>query len=92
MRAFVYTPDALRDILISCTLSILLNYSSFAIVGKLSPLAFAVVGNLKTGAVFVFGYILFDAIVTLKNIVGVTISIVGIALYSYLKIIEAAQA
>lgn len=79
----------MRDInqkVLSCVLALILNFSTFITVGKTSALAFSIVGHLKTAGVFFFGFLIFKVVVTDKNIIGISITMFGILVYSYLKL------
>ena len=80
-----WTFGAVRDILISAVLAVLVNVSTFCIVGKTSAVTFTVVGHVKTIGVFLFGFLLFQAVVTFKNLVGIAITLAGAVWYSKLK-------
>jgi solute carrier family 35 protein E3 len=85
LQSFVWTQQCVRDIILSCCVALLLNISAFETVGKTSALSFAVVGHLKTVGVFVFGFIIFSASISLRTFSGLLVTAFGIGYYSYLK-------
>ena len=62
----------------TCFLALLVNFCSFGLIGRTSPITFQVVGHLKTCLVLVGGYVLFpskqqDTQQLYNNIAGVTV-------------------
>lgn len=62
----------------TCFLALLVNFCSFGLIGRTSPITFQVVGHLKTCLVLVGGYVLFpnkaqDMQQLYNNIAGVTV-------------------
>ncbi|KAI7992266.1 UDP-xylose transporter 1 [Camellia lanceoleosa] len=53
------------------------------VIGKTSPVTYQVLGHLKTCLVLAFGYTLLHDPFTSRNIIGILIAILGMALYSY---------
>lgn len=51
-------------------------------------MSFQVLGHMKTVCVLVLGWLLFDSEMTLKNILGMVIAIVGMMVYSWAGEIE----
>lgn len=78
-------------IFLSCLLAVSVNVHSFALIGKTSAVTFQVVGHGKTCLILTSGYFtllseghaLSDLYV---NILGVTIALFGVILYSNLKL------
>ncbi|KAJ6952973.1 UDP-xylose transporter 3 [Populus alba x Populus x berolinensis] len=54
--AFKYTPLVLFFIVLSCLISVSVNFSTFLVIGKTSPVTYQVLGHLKTCLVLAFGY------------------------------------
>lgn len=72
-------------IISSCITAFFVNFSFFLVAGKTSPLSVNVVGYFKTVLVFVGGIILFTSAISAKNLLGVFLTLVGVAWYSYVK-------
>ena len=77
-------------VLATCFLALAVNFCSFGLIGRTSPITFQVVGHLKTCLVLVGGYVLFTGKHIHKrqlqnNIVGVSVAMVGCVLYGHLK-------
>ncbi|KAK4717928.1 hypothetical protein R3W88_016266 [Solanum pinnatisectum] len=78
-----YSNLVLGFILLSCLIAVSVNFSTFLVIGKTSPVTYQVLGHLKTCLVLGFGYTLLHDPFTLRNIVGILVAIVGMGLYSY---------
>ncbi|KAK9940970.1 hypothetical protein M0R45_017602 [Rubus argutus] len=96
--AFAYTPQVLFFIVLSCLISVSVNFSTFLVIGKTSAVTYQVLGHLKTCLVLAFGYTLLHDPFSWRNILGILIAVLGMVLYSYFfnhesqrKAIEASQ-
>ncbi|KAL6979338.1 UDP-xylose transporter 1 [Sarracenia purpurea var. burkii] len=81
--AHKYTPLVLGFIVLSCLIAVSVNFSTFLVIGKTSPVTYQVLGHLKTCLVLAFGYALLHDPFTSRNILGILIAILGMVLYSY---------
>ena len=70
-------------IILSCLIAVSVNFSTFLVIGKTSPVTYQVLGHLKTCLVLGFGYTLLHDPFTERNIIGITIAVFGMGLYSY---------
>lgn len=70
-------------IVLSCLISVSVNFSTFLVIGKTSPVTYQVLGHLKTCLVLAFGYILLRDPFSWRNILGILVAVVGMVLYSY---------
>lgn len=75
-------------ILLSCLIAVLVNFSTFLVIGKTSPVTYQVLGHLKTCLVLAFGYTLLHDPFTTRNILGILVAMVGMGLYSYFCTLE----
>ncbi|CAL9057423.1 unnamed protein product [Musa banksii] len=89
--AFNYTPQVLIFIVLSCLISVSVNFSTFLVIGKTSPVTYQVLGHLKTCLVLAFGYVLLHDPFSWRNIFGILVAIVGMVFYSYFCTIEGQQ-
>ncbi|KAJ4970569.1 hypothetical protein NE237_003668 [Protea cynaroides] len=80
---FNYTPLVLAFIILSCLIAVSVNFSTFLVIGKTSPVTYQVLGHLKTCLVLTFGYTLLRDPFTERNIIGILIAMLGMFLYSY---------
>ncbi|OMO72140.1 hypothetical protein CCACVL1_17925 [Corchorus capsularis] len=74
---------ALFFILLSCSLAVFCNISQYLCIGRFSATSFQVLGHMKTVCVLMLGWILFDSELTLKNILGMAIAVLGMVVYSW---------
>ncbi|KAK4772226.1 hypothetical protein SAY86_014001 [Trapa natans] len=81
--AFKYSPIVLVFIVLSCLIAVSVNFSTFLVIGKTSPVTYQVLGHLKTCLILGFGYTLLHDPFTERNIVGILVAIFGMGLYSY---------
>jgi solute carrier family 35 protein E3 len=81
--AFDYTTQVLFFIVLSCLISVSVNFSTFLVIGKTSPVTYQVLGHLKTCLVLTFGYVLLHDPFSWRNILGILIAVIGMVLYSY---------
>lgn len=70
-------------ILLSCALAVFCNMSQYLCIGRFSATTFQVLGHMKTVCVLILGWVLFDSALTLKNILGMLLAIVGMLVYSW---------
>ncbi|XP_042474538.1 UDP-xylose transporter 3-like isoform X2 [Zingiber officinale] len=89
--AFDYTPQVTIFIVLSCLISVSVNFSTFLVIGRTSPVTYQVLGHLKTCLVLAFGYVLLHDPFSWRNIFGISVAIVGMVLYSYFCTIEGQQ-
>lgn len=78
-------------IVLSCLISVSVNFSTFMVIGKTSPVTYQVLGHLKTCLVLAFGYVLLRDPFSWRNIFGIFIAVVGMVLYSYYCTLEGQQ-
>ncbi|XP_038900345.1 UDP-rhamnose/UDP-galactose transporter 3-like [Benincasa hispida] len=83
-----YTFGAFCFILLSCSLAVFCNISQYLCIGRFSAVSFQVLGHMKTVCVLMLGWLLFDSEMTLKNISGMVLAIVGMVVYSWAVEIE----
>lgn len=89
--AFKYNTPVLFFIILSCLISVSVNFSTFLVIGKTSPVTYQVLGHLKTCLVLTFGYILLQNPFSWRNICGIGVAIIGMGLYSYVSVQESQQ-
>ena len=78
-------------IILSCLISVSVNFSTFLVIGKTSPVTYQVLGHLKTCLVLAFGYILLKNPFSWQNVFGIGVAIVGMGAYSYVSLKESQQ-
>ena len=75
-------------ILLSCSLAVFCNISQYLCIGRFSAVSFQVLGHMKTVCVLTLGWLLFDSQLTIKNIMGMVIAILGMIIYSWAMEVE----
>jgi hypothetical protein len=78
-------------IALSCLISVSVNFSTFLVIGKTSPVTYQVLGHLKTCLVLTFGYVLLHDPFSWRNIMGIFIALIGMISYSYYCTIQTQQ-
>ncbi|XP_004251146.1 UDP-xylose transporter 1 [Solanum lycopersicum] len=86
--AYKYSPIVVGFIVLSCLIAVSVNFSTFLVIGKTSPVTYQVLGHLKTCLVLGFGYTLLHDPFTSRNIIGILVAIIGMGLYSYFCVHE----
>lgn len=79
---------ALLFIILSCSLAVFCNVSQYLCIGRFSAVSFQVLGHMKTVCVLTLGWLLFDSEMTLKNIMGMALAVMGMAVYSWAVEVE----
>lgn len=78
-------------IVLSCMISVSVNFSTFLVIGKTSAVTYQVLGHLKTCLVLAFGYILLKNPFSWRNVCGILIAVCGMVSYSYACVSESQQ-
>lgn len=80
---YPFSGGSIFFICLSCALAVFCNISQYLCIGRFSAVTFQVLGHMKTVCVLVLGWILFDSSLTLKNILGMLMAILGMVVYSW---------
>ncbi|KAJ3673142.1 hypothetical protein LUZ60_006516 [Juncus effusus] len=80
---YPYSAGAVFFILLSCSLAVFCNMSQYLCIGRFSATSFQVLGHMKTVCVLILGWILFDSALTVKNIMGMLLAVLGMVVYSW---------
>lgn len=76
-------------LLACCMIAVVMNISTYGLLGKTSPVTYQVLGQLKTCLIVGFGYLFFDVKAPFFWIAwrfsGVAIAVTGIVAYGYFK-------
>jgi solute carrier family 35 protein E3 len=89
--SFDYNSYVLFFIVLSCMISVSVNFSTFLVIGKTSAVTYQVLGHLKTCLVLAFGYILLKNPFSWRNVCGILIAVCGMVSYSYACVSESQQ-
>ncbi|KAG0463520.1 hypothetical protein HPP92_019068 [Vanilla planifolia] len=85
---FKFSSASIFFILLSCALAVFCNISQYLCIGRFSAVSFQVLGHMKTVCVLTLGWLLFDSQMTLKNIMGIVLAVVGMVVYSWAVEVE----
>uniref|UniRef100_A0A0E0M8U5 Sugar phosphate transporter domain-containing protein n=1 Tax=Oryza punctata TaxID=4537 RepID=A0A0E0M8U5_ORYPU len=86
--AFTYTFQVMAFIVLSCSIAVCVNFSTFMVIGTTSPVTYQVLGHLKTCLILSFGYVLLRDPFTFRNVAGILVAIFGMGLYSSFSVSE----
>ncbi len=91
--AYRPNPLSIGAICLSSMLALLVNVSTFMIIGRMSALTYNVAGQAKMCLILISGYVLFDSKKGLSwlNVAGVCIAMSGVIAYSFVKLAENKQ-
>jgi len=79
------TPIILMLILISCLLSYFLNYANFMATTYCTPVTIKIVGCLKQVSTVILSVLFFEKHISLINVFGIALTIMGSTYYSFIK-------
>lgn len=86
---FLESRAEIKWILACCCIAVFMNISTYAVLGKTSPITYQVIGQLKTCLIVGLGYVFFDATAPanwlLVRFTGVGIAVIGILSYAWIK-------
>ncbi|KAL8058171.1 hypothetical protein ABFX02_03G001500 [Erythranthe guttata] len=85
---YKFTSGAVSFIVLSCSLAVFCNVSQYLCIGRFSAVSFQVLGHMKTVCVLTLGWLLFDSELTLKNIMGMGVAVIGMVIYSWAVEVE----
>ena len=77
---------------LTCVIAVLVNFSTFLVIGKCDAVTYQVLGHLKTVLVLAFGFFALGDPVTLKNVVGIGVALVGMVAYGMAEAAEKRRA
>jgi solute carrier family 35 protein E3 len=78
-------------IVLSCMISVSVNFSTFLVIGKTSAVTYQVLGHLKTCLILALGYLVLNDPFSWRNVCGILIALSGMGLYSHACILESQQ-
>eukprot|EP00239_Pterosperma_sp_CCMP1384_P008235 CAMPEP_0197845984 /NCGR_PEP_ID=MMETSP1438-20131217/2820_1 /TAXON_ID=1461541 /ORGANISM="Pterosperma sp., Strain CCMP1384" /LENGTH=308 /DNA_ID=CAMNT_0043457475 /DNA_START=212 /DNA_END=1138 /DNA_ORIENTATION=+ len=89
---FQATVPSMVFLLGSCVLAALVNLTQYFCIGRLSAVSFQVLGHTKTVGVLFFGWFFFNHETTLRNLLGLSLAVVGMVAYGIVTQREKAAA
>lgn len=78
LLGFHYTPGGLATIAVSAALGLLVNLSTFLVIGATSSLTYNVVGHVKTVLILSGGVAFFGDVMPAKKMAGIGVAMLGI--------------
>jgi len=88
IMGYPYSPSSVAAILISAVLGLLVNLSTFLVIGATSSLTYNVVGHIKTVIILTGGVVFFGDSMSGKKFLGILFAMGGIVWYSMIKLRE----
>ena len=85
---YPYSPSSVAAILVSAVLGLLVNLSTFLVIGATSSLTYNVVGHIKTVIILSGGVVFFGDSMSGKKFLGIVFAMGGIVWYSTIKLRE----
>ena len=67
--------------LLTCFIAVLVNFSTFLVIGKCDAVTYQVLGHLKTVLVLGFGFFVLGNPISSRNIFGILVALVGMVAY-----------
>jgi solute carrier family 35, member E3 len=89
LLGYTYTPGAALAIALSAALGLLVNLSTFLVIGATSSLTYNVVGHIKTVIILTGGVVFFGDTMPPKKLGGIAVAMGGIIWYTQIKMQEA---
>lgn len=81
--AYDYTTYSTMFVVLSCSIAIAVNYSTFLVIGKCDAVTYQVLGHLKTCIILVLGFTMLGAPTNSRNVFGISVAVVGMMLYAH---------
>ncbi|KAK2589324.1 hypothetical protein KPH14_007872 [Odynerus spinipes] len=75
-------------VLLSGIIAFFANLTSYWIIGQTSPLVYNMVGHSKFCLLLLGGAIVFHEVLPINQVIGITITLIGIILYAHVKMAE----
>ncbi|KOX69060.1 Solute carrier family 35 member E3 [Melipona quadrifasciata] len=72
-------------VILSGIIAFFVNLTSYWIIGKTSPLTYNMVGHFKFCLLLLGGSLIFHETLTINQVIGITLTLVGIILYAHVK-------
>lgn len=89
LLGYPYDWMSVAAITVSAALGMLVNLSTFLVIGATSSLTYNVVGHIKTVIILAGGVIFFGDTISDKKLFGIAVAMAGIIWYSQIKMQEA---
>ncbi|XP_076653321.1 solute carrier family 35 member E3-like [Halictus rubicundus] len=83
--AKTWSPIDLMMVALSGVVAFFVNLTSYWIIGKTSPLTYNMVGHSKFCLLLLGGSLIFHETLAINQVIGITLTLVGIILYAHVK-------
>jgi len=80
--------EAIGLVTLSGLIAFLVNLTIFWIIGNTSPVTYNMVGHMKFCITLIGGYLIFNDAMKLHQLLGVSLTFLGIIVYTYFKLEE----
>ena len=77
---------------LTCVIAVLVNFSTFLVIGKCDAVTYQVLGHLKTVLVLAFGFFALGDPMSFKNVLGIAIALLGMVAYGAAETAEKRRA
>ena len=77
---------------LTCVIAVLVNFSTFLVIGKCDAVTYQVLGHLKTVLVLAFGFFALGDPMSFKNVLGIGVALVGMVAYGAAEAAEKRRA
>jgi solute carrier family 35 protein E3 len=77
---------------LTCVIAVLVNFSTFLVIGKCDAVTYQVLGHLKTVLVLAFGFFALGDPMSFKNVLGIGVALIGMVAYGAAETAEKRRA
>ena len=77
---------------LTCVIAVLVNFSTFLVIGKCDAVTYQVLGHLKTVLVLAFGFFALGDPMSFKNVLGIGVALIGMVAYGAAEAAEKRRA
>jgi solute carrier family 35 protein E3 len=77
---------------LTCVIAVLVNFSTFLVIGKCDAVTYQVLGHLKTVLVLAFGFFALGDPMSFKNVLGIGVALLGMVAYGAAETAEKRRA
>ncbi|DBB13421.1 hypothetical protein WJX82_009270 [Trebouxia sp. C0006] len=91
LMGYTYSVPSILAIAISSALGLLVNLSTFMVIGATSSLTYNIVGHMKTMTILAGSCLIFGDTMSISKLSGVAIAMLGVAWYAQMQILNLEQ-
>ena len=86
LMGYTYSVPSIAAIAISSALGLLVNLSTFLVIGATSSLTYNIVGHMKTVTILAGSCLIFDDTMSISKLSGVAIAMLGVVWYAQMQL------